>query len=163
MSGPYRLIALDGASHWLPEHESDAVSRIVLGHLSETSGDRDAPEAVLGRLRAAFSEALVTGDGDAVAAAYSQSGVLLPPGREIRGADNIRRYFTSGRDDYRQVAHSMIPDEVRIEGHAASEVGTWSSTIQRPGQDRETSTDRYLLTWALEDGQWRIIYDIWHR
>ena len=163
VAGPYRWVALDGASHWLPEDEAEAVSRIVLGHLAERSGDPDGVEATLGGLRAGFSRALVEGDGEAVAAAYSSEGALLPPGREIRGADRISRYFTSGRDGYRQVAHSMIPDEVRIDGGTVTEIGTWSSTIQRTGQDRETSTNRYLLTWRLEDGTWRIVYDMWHR
>ena len=57
----------------------------------------------------------------------------------------------------------MIPDEVRVDGGTVTEIGTWSSTIQRTGQDRETSTNRYLLTWRLEDGTWRIVYDMWHR
>lgn len=163
VEGPYRLVAIDGAGHWLPEEESPAVNRIVLGHLRERSGDPGGAEEALGRLRAAFSRALVQGDGAAVAATYSPAGVLLPPGREIRGADGIRQYFTEGRDRYRQVAHSMIPDEVRIEGPVATEIGTWSSTIQRPGAERTTATSRYLLTWRLEDGEWRIVYDMWHR
>lgn len=163
VTGPYRLIALDGASHWLPEVEAEAVTRIILGHASERSGDPDSVEATLGSLRAAFSAALVRGDGGAVGAAYAPDGVLLPPGREIRGQERIQRYFTSGRDGYRQVAHSMIPDEVRVEGGTVTEIGTWSSTIQRTGEERTTSTDRYLITWRLIDGSWRIVYDMWHR
>ncbi len=163
VDGPYRLVALEGADHWLPEGESDAVTRIILGHLSERSGDRTGVEATLGDLRAAFSAALIDGDGDAVADAYAPDGALLPPGREIRGEDAIARYFTSGPDGYRQVAHSMIPDEVRVSDGTVTEVGTWSSTIQRTGEDHTTTSDRYLLTWRLDDGQWRIVYDMWHR
>jgi pimeloyl-ACP methyl ester carboxylesterase len=163
VEGPYRLVALDGASHWLPEHEADAVTRIILGHVSERSGDPNGVEATLGDLRAAFSRALVEGDGGAVAAAYAPDGALLPPGREVRGEDAIARYFTSGRGGYRQVAHSMIPDEVRLAEGTVTEVGTWSSTIQRSGEDHTTTSNRYLLTWRLDGGQWRIVYDIWHR
>ncbi len=164
VSGPYRLVAMDGNGHWLPEEVPDDVNRLLLGHLREAAGDVDGVEAQLGRIRARFSQAMVRGDGGALAAAYTHDGVLLPPDREIRGAQAIGRYFTTGRDGYRQVAHSMIPDEVRVRGDVASEVGTWSSTIQRPGQERTTTGDRYLLVWERgEDGQWRIAYDMWHR
>lgn len=162
VTGPYRLVALDGAGHWLPEERDGDVTRIVLGHLVERSGAPDGVEANLGRLRAAFSSALVDGDGEAVASAYGSDAVLLPPGREVRGRERIARYFTADRA-YRQVAHSMIPEKVSIDGGTVTEIGVWSSTVQRPGQERETSTNRYLLVWRLEDGAWRIAYDMWHR
>ena len=50
-------------------------------------------------------------------------------------------------------------------GDVVGEVGTWSSTIQRHGEDaRITSSDRYLLVWERgSEGRWRIAYDMWHR
>lgn len=124
---------------------------------------QSAVEEELAALRSAFSAALVAGDGEAVAAMYTDDGVLLPPGREVRGKERIGRYFTSGRD-YVQVAHSMIPAEVHVDGGTAYEIGTWSSTTRREGQEAVTASERYLLVWRREPGgAWRIVYDMWHR
>lgn len=127
------------------------------------AGAQSTVEDELAAIRSAFSAALVAGDSETVASMYTDDGVLLPPGREIRGRDRIGRYFATGRD-YVQVAHSMIPDEVRVDGSTAVEIGTWSSTTRREGQDAVTASDRYLLVWRREsDGTWRIVYDMWHR
>jgi uncharacterized protein (TIGR02246 family) len=127
------------------------------------SAQSAAVEEELDALRSAFSAALVASDGETVASMYTDDGVLLPPGREIRGKDRIGRYFTTGRD-YVQVAHSMIPDEVDVDGNTAYEIGRWSSTTRREGQGEVTASDRYLLVWRRgADGRWRIVYDMWHR
>lgn len=35
VAGPYRFEVLEGASHWIPEAEPDALSRLLIEHLSE--------------------------------------------------------------------------------------------------------------------------------
>lgn len=36
VSGPYRFEVMEGAGHWLPEEEADAVTRLVLEHLARS-------------------------------------------------------------------------------------------------------------------------------
>lgn len=111
----------------------------------------------------AFSAAYVRNDSATLGGVYSDSAVLLPPNREIRGRAAIQRYFAWG-DGYRQLAHSMEPTRLTIAGDMAIDVGTWTSTGQRGDADPSTASERYLIVWIREeDGAWRILYDMWHR
>lgn len=111
----------------------------------------------------AFSAAYVANDTAALGQVYADSGVLLPPGREIRGRAAIQRYFSWG-GNYRQLAHRMETSRLSINGNLAVDVGTWTSTGQRGDQPATTASERYLVVWVREsDGQWRILYDMWHR
>lgn len=111
----------------------------------------------------AFSAAYLRNDTAALGQLYADSGVLLPPGREIRGRAAIQRYFAWG-PRHRQLEHAMTSAELRIHGDVAIDVGTWTSTAQRGDNPPATASERYLVVWVREsDGQWRILYDMWHR
>ena len=84
----------------------------------------------------AFSAAYVRNDTAALGQIYSDSAVLLPPNREIRGRAAIQRYFAWGAN-YRQLAHAMEPTRLTIEGNLAIDVGTWTSTGQRADRANE--------------------------
>jgi ketosteroid isomerase-like protein len=119
--------------------------------------------AALAAASRAFSSAYVRNDIAALARLYSDSAVLLPPERERRGSANSARYFAWG-PDYRQVAHAMQAERLTITGNVAVDFGTWTSTGQRADAAPATASGRYLVVWVREsDGQWRILYDIWHR
>lgn len=126
-----------------------------------TAVSRDsAAIAAAGR---AFSAAYVRNDTAALGRVYSDSAALLPPNREIRGRAAIQRYFAWGAD-YRQLAHTMETAGLSVVGDLAIDVGTWTSTGQRGDADPTTASERYLIVWVREsDGQWRILYDMWHR
>jgi ketosteroid isomerase-like protein len=111
----------------------------------------------------AFSAAYVRNDTAALGQIYSDSAVLLPPNREIRGRAAIQRYFAWGAN-YRQLAHAMEPTRLTIAGDLAIDVGTWTSSGQRGDSDSTTASERYLVVWVREsDGAWRMLYDMWHR
>jgi ketosteroid isomerase-like protein len=111
----------------------------------------------------AFSDAYVRNDTTALGRLYSDSAVVLPPNREIRGRAAIRRYF-SWRAPYRQLAHAMTSERLTVAGDLAIDLGTWSSTGQRGDDPPQTTSERYLIVWVREhDGAWRILYDMWHR
>jgi len=111
----------------------------------------------------AFSAAYMRNDTAALGQIYSDSAVLLPPNREIRGRRAIQRYFAWGQN-YRQIAHSMESTRLTVEGDLAVDVGTWTSTGQRGDAAPTTASERYLVIWVREsDRAWRMLYDMWHR
>ena len=111
----------------------------------------------------AFSAAYVRNDTAALGQVYSDSAVLLPPNREVRGRAAIQRYFTWGAD-YRQLEHAMESIRLAIVGDLAIDEGVWTSTGQRGDADPRTASERYLVIWVREsNGTWRILYDMWHR
>jgi uncharacterized protein (TIGR02246 family) len=125
-------------------------------------GDADA-RAAIAEASAAFSQAYVKNDMDALGKVYAEDAVLLPPGREIRGREAIQRYFAWG-PNHRQIAHSMVPSELVVSGDMATDHGTWHSTSQRGDDPPTTASGQYLVVWVREpDGAWRIRYDMWHR
>ncbi len=125
--------------------------------------DDAADRAAIGVASRAFSAAYVANDTAALGQVYADSGVLLPPGREVRGRAAIQRYFAWG-PNYRQVAHAMHSAQLTISGDMAVDVGTWTSTGQRADGPASVASERYLVVWVREhDGRWRILYDMWHR
>lgn len=111
----------------------------------------------------AFSAAYVRNDTAALGRRYADSAILYPPNREVRGRSAIQRYFAWG-PRYRQLAHAMVSERLTIAGDVAIDVGTWTSTGQRDGDDATSASERYLVVWVREeDGAWRILYDMWHR
>jgi ketosteroid isomerase-like protein len=111
----------------------------------------------------AFSDAYVRNDTAALGQVYADSAILLPPNRAVAGRAAIQRYFTWG-PNYRQLAHAMVSERLTITGDVAIDVGTWTSTGRRGTAEPTTASERYLVVWVREtDGQWRILYDMWHR
>lgn len=111
----------------------------------------------------AFSAAYVRNDTIALGQVYSDTAVLLPPNREVRGRAAIRHYFAWGAP-YRQIAHAMESERLTVAGDLAIDLGTWTSTGRRGDADPTTASERYLVVWVREaGGVWRILYDMWHR
>lgn len=125
--------------------------------------DTAALDRELQAARDAFSRAYVNAEFDAMAALYTEDGVLLPDDRIVRGRDGIRRYFTYG-PGRTQVAHSMTATSLSVDGSTAVEIGVWSSTVRRGDDHPRTASGRHLLVWRRQpDGRWLIAYDAWHR
>lgn len=121
-----------------------------------------ADSAQIATAARAFSAAYVRNDTLALARAYADSAIAFPPGRrEVVGPDAIGRLF-AWPEGYRQIAHLLVIEHLRIAGDLAVDVGTWNSTGQRAGQDPVSASGRYLVTWVRgADGGWKILYDIW--
>jgi ketosteroid isomerase-like protein len=80
------------------------------------------------------------------------------------GRAAIRSYFArQPGSTYVQAAHLLTTERLDIDGNVAIDMGTWTSTGGREGQQPNTATDRYLVVWVREsDGKWRMLYDMWH-
>lgn len=124
---------------------------------------RAADSAAIAAASRAFSAAYMRNDTVALGDAYVDSAVAYPPGREIVGRAAIRHSF-AWPEGYRQIAHAMTSERLTIDGDMAIDVGTWTSTGQREGQEPRTASERYLVVWIRQaDGQWKILYDMWHQ
>ena len=109
-----------------------------------------------------FSQSYVQGDTTTLGHLYTMDAVLLPPGREIKGRESIKEYF-SPSPRRRNISHSMESQELVIQGSTAIDMGTWHNSWQIEEGEVQSASDRYLVVWILqEDGQWRIRYDMWH-
>ena len=119
--------------------------------------------AAIMRASRVFSAAYVANDTAALGRVYTDSAVLLPSDREVRGRPAIQRYFAWG-PNRRQIAHAMKSESITINGDMAVDVGTWTSTSQRGDAPAATASGRYMVVWVREsDGAWRMLYDMWHR
>lgn len=111
----------------------------------------------------AFSDAYVRGDTATIRDLYTEDAVLLPPGREITGRDQIVRYFAPG-PRRTNVSHSMESSDLRVSGEMAIDVGMWHNTWRVDDGEEQSASERYLVIWRRgSDGRWRIEYDMWHR
>ncbi len=135
----------------------------VIPAIAVAQTGRAADSTAIAAASRAFSAAYVRNDTAALGRIYSDSAVLLPPNREIRGRAAIQSYFAWGTN-YRQLAHRMESATLTVSGGLAVDVGTWTSTGQRGDADPTTASERYLVVWVREsDGAWRMLYDMWHR
>jgi len=132
------------------------------GAPDRTPPDPEADRLAIAEASRAFSAAVVAGDTAALGALYTADAVLMPPTRNIEGNEAIRRYFAPG-DSRTQVGHELTSDRLLIEGDLAIDMGTWSSTTQREGEEPRTASERYLVVWRRQaDGSWKIAWDAWH-
>src|SRR5688572_29912748 len=86
---------------------------VVPAALAQDTARDSAAIVAAGR---AFSDYYVRGEIAALAQLYTHDGVLLPPGREVKGRAAIERFFTGGPGT-RRVAHRMEPQSIRISGN----------------------------------------------
>lgn len=134
---------------------------LVFGPLAGAVSADDAKE--IAAASAAFSRAYVEGDTAAIRDLYTQDAVLLPPGREIRGGEDIAGYFAP-RPNRTNTSHSMESAELRVQGNIAIDIGTWHYSWRAGDDPEQSASGRYLVVWRrCPDGQWRMQYDMWHR
>ncbi|NNE66470.1 MAG: DUF4440 domain-containing protein [Pyrinomonadaceae bacterium] len=120
-------------------------------------------EAEINKASGAFSSAYVRGDVDAIRELYTEDGVILPPGRTIRGKKKIGNYFAP-RPNRVNISHSMKSSELKIDGDIAIDIGMWHNKWKIGDAEAQSASGQYLVVWRRgSDGRWRIQYDIWHR
>ncbi len=108
---------------------------------------------------AEFVEAFQRKDGAAIAAMYSTSPRVMPPGSDaVEGKMKIQAFWEN-------VFHAGITDakletiEVDlIGGYTAIETGKFVLYANREVADR----GKYLVVWRNEDGQWKLHRDVWN-
>lgn len=130
---------------------------------AQTPADSAAAADGIALSAQAFSRALERGDAEAMAAAYVDDAVLVPPGgRMVAGRDSIRVFWTPRNPDFRTLAHSLTTDRLEVVGDVAVEVGTWRQEGRLRDEEPRESAGRYLVVWRRQpDGAWKMQFDSW--
>src|SRR5512143_1054449 len=107
----------------------------------------------------AFMAAVARGDAAAIAALYTSTAEILPPGGEAaKGREAIQKVFQGGIDAGMKNL-TLTTLEVEAHGDTAHEVGTW--TLK--GADGATAdAGKYVVIWKNEGGKWKLHRDIWN-
>lgn len=107
----------------------------------------------------AFMTAFRRQDAAAIAALYSRSGALLPPGSEfIEGAAGIERFW-KGAFEAGIAEAELETVELDVTGDVVWERGRYSlKTKAGDVADR----GKYIVIWKQEGEQWKLHRDIWN-
>ncbi len=106
-----------------------------------------------------FGAKIRAGDAAGVAALYSDSAMLLPPGSPtVTGRENIQAFWQAvmnmGIKDAR-----LEPVEVEAFGDTAIEVGKYTLKVEG-GQTADQG--KYVVVWKEEGGAWKLHRDVWN-
>ncbi len=126
--------------------------------LAGTASAQD--KATIDKLNERFAAAFNAGDGAAVAALYTDDGVILPPGIEmIRGRDRIAAFWTAAAGqlgDMKLTAMEVQP----LGPDAAREIGAFA--MRTKGAQPQDVAGKYVVVWHKAGGEWRLGTDIWN-
>jgi ketosteroid isomerase-like protein len=131
---------------------------VLLAEAAAVSAGEDV-RAAIEAVDKAFCAAMDRSEAAAIAALYTATAELLPPGSDaVRGREAIRRTFQAGMDAG-QKELTLTTLEVEAHGDTAHEVGTWTAR----GKDGAIlDSGKYIVIWKNEGGQWRLHRHIWN-
>ena len=115
-------------------------------------------------LSAARAKAFNEGNADEIAAAFTESGVLMAPGASsTTGRRAVREYYQHIFDQYKTFLESGY-EEVKVSGDLAYGVGFANvKLVPHNGGDTLVSTAKYInILERQNDGSWLTTYDIWN-
>ena len=115
-------------------------------------------------LSATRAKAFNEGNADAIASAFTESGILMAPDMtSMRGREAVRGYYQRIFDQYRTFLESGY-EEVRVSGNLAYGVGfARVKLIPHNGGDTLVSTAKYInILQRQDDGSWLTTHDIWN-
>jgi uncharacterized protein (TIGR02246 family) len=103
------------------------------------------------------------GDAKAIAEAYTEDGVMLPPDATVvKGREAVAKLWQSWIDDGLKNL-KLKTTEVEVSGDLAYEIGDFSLDV--PGEDGSMTPapGNYLVVWKKgSDGVWRLKVDTWN-
>lgn len=139
------------------------LSLVVIAGCATAATDRSDVRRAIERGAAAWGDAVNRGDVNALAALYTTDALLMPPGAEsVRGRAAVGE-FLGGLLSYSPRDVALTVDEVDVCGDTAYEVGSYTMSLQPPGQARFTDRGKYIVVWKRgADGSWRIHRDIFN-
>jgi uncharacterized protein (TIGR02246 family) len=123
-----------------------------------------ADEAV--RIRAgttSWMQSFNSGNAGAVAALYSDDGVLMPPNApSARGVVAIKEAVAkeiAGAKKSGITLASGTVDEVNVVGDMAWHSGSY---VAKDKGGKAVDTGKFVEVWEKKNGKWRIVRDIWN-
>jgi uncharacterized protein (TIGR02246 family) len=137
---------------------------LLLGCAAPPAPDSARDEAAIRALSDARAEAFRQGDASAIAARFTQDGLLMAPGAPAaQGRDAVRAYYQKLFDQFELGLESGY-DEVSVSGNLAFGRG-FAKVTARPkaGGPTSISTAKYLnILRRQPDGSWLTTHDIWN-
>jgi uncharacterized protein (TIGR02246 family) len=112
---------------------------------------------------AAWAAAANRGDVAAVAAMYTDTATMLPPGADIqKGRAAIEKTVGSiGRSGVRNFTLTTL-DVEQLGPSAVREIGQFSLDAPGPKKKWVKVYGKYATVWKLVDGKWLLDVDIWN-
>ena len=110
------------------------------------------------RINHVFENTFAQGDAAALAALYTETGMLLPAGSSaIQGRKGIQEYWQQAMNmGVKQVKlHTIEVEDLEI---TAVELGSYTLNAEN---GNELDHGKYLAIWKKESGNWKLQRDIW--
>lgn len=126
----------------------------------ENAGDISEIKALSASRAKAFNE----GNANSIAAAFTESAILMAPDMtSMVGREAVRGYYQRIFDQYKTELESGY-DEVRVSGNFAYGVGYAKvKLVPHNGGDTLVSTAKYInILKRQDDGSWLTTHDIWN-
>lgn len=125
------------------------------------SGSRADIERILER-SARFSDFIVQGQYDSLAATYTEDAKILPPiTRIIEGRDSIKKYW--GRNpDITTIHHRAVSSELNINGDLAYDYGYYEGTTRQKDGTETPFKGKYVILWKRIHNDWFMYLDMWN-
>lgn len=139
-----------------------ALSLLVLsGCLSGASTFTDADRQEIETFRAAFLDALMSGDVAGAVSMYAEDTFVMPANAPaVSGKIGLLDMFRNAPPvgSARFYGDRFIPA-----GDMVMVVGNYAMTVLPHGSDVVVAdTGKYMEVWRREDGRWRIAWNIWN-
>jgi uncharacterized protein (TIGR02246 family) len=112
---------------------------------------------------AAWAAAANRGDAAAVAAMYTETATMLPPGMEMqKGRAAIEKTVAAlGHSGIRNFALASV-DVAQVGPDTAREIGRFSLDARNPKKHWVKIEGKYVVVWKLVGGKWMLDVDIWN-
>lgn len=133
------------------------MTRILLTTLLLTACAAPATEADVARAMERYQEAARAVDADAIAACFTEDGVLFEPGIQPIESRAAIRAFIASFPGVRVDLATATPDAIELHGRTAYLWGSYHEKLAFPGQPDSEQRGRFVAQWEREsDGVWRI-------
>lgn len=117
-------------------------------------------KATIQKLDDAWAAAFNKGDAAAVAAMYTSDAYVLPAGAAmVKGRADIETFWTQAAQQLGDIKCTAL-DVKPLGRKAAREIGT--CTFKTKAQPSQDGALKYAVVWQKEDGQWKLLQDIWN-
>lgn len=109
----------------------------------------------------AWNGYLAAKNDSAIGALYAADAVLMPPNTpKVTGPAAIQAYFAQLWP--LNATLTVTSTDVKVAGDLGIEEGTYAMNIPLPDGGEQRDTGKYLVAWRKQDGQWKVVQDIWN-
>ena len=124
-----------------------------------------ADEAAIRAADEAWGKAATAGDGNAIAALYTDDAVLYPPMEGMVKGEAAKKYWVDFTTNFSSTAQ-LTTESVEGRGDLAYATGTYRMTItpkKAGAKAMPPEEGKYIEVMKKQaDGSWRIAHDIWN-